>query len=154
MTVQSIEAIHKQVTVEVPRERAFEAFTARMGSWWNPGYRLGEKEYADVVVEPREGGSWYEVDADGNRCPWGSVLVWEPHERVVLNWQINGRWSYDPDLVTELELRFTAISDTSTLVELEHRKLENLGEDAPAARDQFDQPGGWQGLLDRFAESF
>jgi uncharacterized protein YndB with AHSA1/START domain len=152
MTLRSIEAVRKQVTVEVPRDRAFEAFTARMGAWWNPDHHIAEKAYVDLVIEPREGGAWYELDADGNRCPWGSVLAWEPHERVVLNWQINGQWSYDPDLVTELEVRFTAISGTATLVELEHRKLENLGAGAQDARERFDQPGGWQGVLDRLAE--
>ena len=152
MTVETIESVRKQVTVEVPQERAFEVFTRQMGGWWNPQYQIGKASYVDVVVEPREGGSWYEVDADGNRCPWGAVLGWEPSDRVVLSWQINTQWSYDPDVVTELEIRFTAVSGTSTLVELEHRGLENLGAGAADLRAVFDSPGGWQGLLDRFAE--
>ncbi len=151
MTVEALESIRKRVTVEVPRERAFEVFTARIDAWWNPEYRIGRQPFADVVIEPQEGGAWYEVDESGTRCDWGRVLVWEPPSRLVLNWQIDARWTHDPDLVTELEITFTATSDASTLVELEHRKLENLGDGAAQMRATFDHPGGWQGLLDRFA---
>lgn len=152
MTVESLESIRKQVTVEVPREHAFEVFTAQMGSWWNPDYHLGGQPFAEVVIEPREGGSWYEVDEAGTRCEWGRVLVWEPPGRLVLNWQVDGQWAHDPELLTELELTFEALSDTSTRVELEHRKLENLGDAAAGMRAQLDDPSGWQGLLDRFAQ--
>lgn len=151
MSVESLESVRKRVSVEVPRERAFEVFTRHMAGWWNPDHHIGAEPYADLVLEPREGGAWYEVDAGGSRCDWGRVLVWEPPGRVVLNWQISAQWEYDPEQLTELELRFTALSETSTLVELEHRKLENLGAAAAELRAQFDDPAGWQGLLDRFA---
>lgn len=153
MTIGKLESVRKRVVVEVSRDRAFTAFTSRMGAWWNPGHQIGSAPFIDVVLEPHEGGEWYEVDAEGNRCTWGHVLAWEPPGRLVLNWQLNAQWSHDPDLVTELEITFTAISDTSTQVELEHRLLENLGEGATDIRARFDDPGGWQGLLDRFAES-
>jgi uncharacterized protein YndB with AHSA1/START domain len=152
MTVESLESIRKQIIVSVPRERAFDVFTTQMGAWWNPGYHLGAEPYTDVVLEPREGGAWYEVDAAGTRCTWGTVLAWDPPTRVLLNWQINGRWTHDADQVTELELTFTSRSETSTLVELEHRRLEGLGDGAAEVRAQLDDPSGWQGLLDRFAE--
>jgi len=152
MTVDSIEAIRKHTTVEVPTERAFEVFTSQMAAWCNPDYRLGAEPFAQVVLEPRPGGAWYEADAAGNQCRWGTVLAWDPPSRVLLNWQINAEWSYDPDQVTELELTFTALSADSTLVELEHRKLEGLGAGAADVRAQFDDPSGWQGLLDRFAQ--
>ena len=151
MTVESLEAIRKQITVEVAQQRAFEVFTTQMGAWWNPDHHIGANPYADIVIEPHEGGGWYEVDTEGTRCPWGIVLAWEPPSRVLLNWQLNGQWTYDPEQLTELELRFTALSPSSTLVELEHRKLEGLGAGAADARVQFDDPAGWQGILHRFA---
>ena len=88
MTVDSLEAVRKQITVEVPQERAFDVFTAQMAGWWNPDHHIGANPYVELVIEPREGGGWYEVDADGTRCPWGTVLVWDPPTRVVLNWQL------------------------------------------------------------------
>jgi Activator of Hsp90 ATPase homolog 1-like protein len=151
MTVKSLESIRKQIIVEVPCKQAFEVFTGQMGAWWNSAYHIGGEPFAEIVIEPHEGGAWYEVDESGTRCDWGRVLVWDPPRRVLLNWQISARWMHDPDQVTELDLRFTPLSDSTTLVELEHRKLENLGEAAAGIRVQLDDPSGWQGLLDRFA---
>jgi hypothetical protein len=58
-------------------------------------------------------------------------------------------WSFDPDLLTELDVRFIADS-TGTRVELEHR-LDGYGADAEQMFQIFDSPEGWGGLLDRFA---
>jgi hypothetical protein len=59
----------------------------------------------------------------------------------------------DPDIVTELEVRFEPQGPESTRVDLEHRGLEALGDQAQAVRGIFDSPGGWLGLLDRFVGS-
>ena len=150
MTVTTIQPIRKQLTVRASPEKAFEVFTAGMGRWWNAEYHIGTEPFATAVVEPREGGRWYERGTGGGECQWGRVLVWSPPERVVLDWQITGAWQFDPDLHTELEVRFAAEGPAETRVELEHRGLEALGEHAQSIRAVFDSPGGWSGLLDRF----
>jgi uncharacterized protein YndB with AHSA1/START domain len=151
MTVQTIAPVRKQVTVEVGSERAFEVFTKEMASWWKPGHHIAENPFTDIVIEPVVGGRWVEVDADGRECSWGRVLAWEPPERLVLAWQIDGTWSYDEGLVTEVEVRFVAEGPSTTRVELEHRHLERLGELAQPTREAFDDPDGWAGLLALFA---
>ena len=66
---------------------------------------------------------------------WGSVLAWEPHTRLVLSWDINADWQYDPELKTEIEVRFIADGTNGTRVELEHRRLDRYGAQArPDAR--------------------
>src|ERR1019366_1010761 len=95
--------VRKTVTVKASQARAFEVFTARMIRWWLPDHRLGASPLKDVVLEPRPGGRWYEVDEDGSVCEWGRVLACEPPHRIVLTWQLNAEWKYDPDFVTELE---------------------------------------------------
>jgi uncharacterized protein YndB with AHSA1/START domain len=80
------------------------------------------------------------------------VLVWEPERRIVLVWQLNAKWQFDPSLHTEVDVRFTAIDDRTTLVDLEHRGLEAYGADALAMRDAFGSPSGWNGMLDHFAQ--
>lgn len=49
---------------------------------------------------------WYEVGEDESECDWGKVLVWNPPHQVVLAWQISGHWKFDPNLITEVEVKF------------------------------------------------
>jgi uncharacterized protein YndB with AHSA1/START domain len=90
---------------------------------------------------------------DGSECEWGRVLQWEPPSRLVLAWQINGSWQFDPTLVTEVEVRFVSETSNRTRVELEHRDLERFGDAQEQIRTAFNSPGGWQGLLDSFAQA-
>jgi uncharacterized protein YndB with AHSA1/START domain len=100
-------------------------------------------------MEPRVGGRWFERAADGTETNWGKVLAWDPPGRVLLAWQINASWTYDPDLLTEVEMSFADQGDGTTLVTLEHRKLERFGDSAKALADQLGN--GWPGLLQAFA---
>ena len=105
------------------------------------------------MLEPRQGGRWYEIGVDGTECDWGRVLQWEPPSRLVLAWQIGGTWQFDPTLVTEVEVRFVPETPNRTRVELEHRDLERFGDAQEPIRAAFESPGGWQGLLDAFAQA-
>jgi uncharacterized protein YndB with AHSA1/START domain len=103
-----------------------------------------------VVVEPRAGGRWFERAADGTECDWGGVIAYEPPARLVLAWQLDADFRYDPELVTEVELRFTAEGD-GTRVDLEHRDLERYGERREAVRQAIGGDGGWTALLAAYA---
>ncbi|MEU4414824.1 SRPBCC domain-containing protein [Nocardia salmonicida] len=106
-----------------------------------------------MVPAPREGGRWYERGTDGTECDWGWVLVWEPPHRLVVTWQINGRWEYDPDpaRASEIEIRFTAEGPEQTAVTLEHRHLDRLV-DGKAIQDTIVERGGGRStLLELFA---
>jgi uncharacterized protein YndB with AHSA1/START domain len=147
-------AVRQSIVVQAPQERAFAVFTEGMGSWWPlDSHVIGEKPVADAVMEPRAGGRWFERSQSGSECDWGRVLAWEPPHRVVLAWEISPDWRYDPDIHTEVEVRFHAEGDGRTRVELEHRGLESFGERAQEMRGVFDSDGGWRMLLGRFAES-
>jgi hypothetical protein len=71
----------------------------------------------------------------------------------VLSWQISADWQYDPNLATEVEVRFIAAGKDSTRVELEHRHLDRYGARRDAIRGIFDSEGGWSGLLTSFARA-
>jgi uncharacterized protein YndB with AHSA1/START domain len=155
MTTQAtIPPLTATVTLAAPVERAFRVFTDGFGSWWPAEYHIGQAELAAAVLEPRVGGRWYERGVDGSECDWGRVLAWEPPHRLVVTWQINGRWQYDPDPAhaSEIEVRFTADGPEQTTVELEHRLLERLV-DGRALRDGITGGGGWTSLLERFAKA-
>ena len=50
-------------------------------------------------------------------------------------------------LLTEVDIRFTALGENSTRVDLEHHLLENMGDAAEVARQTFESPSGWSGVL-------
>ena len=145
----SIAPILHRVEVKASPSRAFELFTSQMGRWWPSGKTIGRNPFADIMIEPRAGGRWYERDAGGNETQWGRVLAWEPPGRVLLSWQINSQWHYDADLLTELELIFEARAGGGTRVTLEHRNLERFGADAEAHAAKI--RGGWPAVVGHFA---
>ena len=108
----------------------------------------------DVLIEPETGGRWYEVGEDGSEQNWGRVLAWEAPDRVVLAWQLNAEWTYDPDFETTIEVRFTPDGD-HVIVDFEHRDLERFGEKAEAVRGDYDtgMDGGWRELLDLYQQA-
>ena len=55
------------------------------------------------------------------------MLAWERPSRLLLGWQVNGDWGYDPEIVTEVELTFATAEDGGPLVTLEHRNLSAAG---------------------------
>lgn len=143
--------VRKSVVVKADVERSFSAFTGGIGRWWPRSKSIGATAQVDVVLEGRAGGRWYERGADGAECEWGKVLLWDPPSRLLLAWQIDSNWKYDPALVTEVEITFTALGASETRVDIEHRKLERLGDKAAHIREMFDSEGGWNGVLKSFA---
>lgn len=143
-------AVRHAITVAVPPEQAFSTFTAGFDRWWPRSHHIGQAELAEAVLEPREGGRWYERDVDGGECEWGKVVVWDPPTRLVLSWQLSSEWAYDEDLWTELEVTFSPDGPDGTRVELEHRGLDAYGDQMGKMRDSLDSSGGWRGILEQY----
>jgi len=153
MSQDTYAPVVRTITVAAPQERAFKVFTEQFGSWWPREYSIGEADMADFVLEPKVGGRWYEVGADGSECDTGRVTAYEPPDRVAFAWQLDGAWQFDPDIshASEVEVRFIPEGDHRTRVELEHRGFENHGDGAGGVHGGVDAPGGWTFCLDRFA---
>lgn len=148
--------VRKTVTVNAPQEHAFRVFTEGMGTWWPmDSHHTGDQPAVDVVVEPRAGGRWYELAADGSEDQWGRVLAWDPSDRVVLAWHLSMSFEFDPepDRATEVEVRFIPEGPSRTRVKLEHRQLERFGDKSEDMRAVFDGPGGWGQVLAHFEEA-
>jgi uncharacterized protein YndB with AHSA1/START domain len=146
-------SVRKEILVEAPRARAFRVFTASLDSWWPREHKIGRAGLKRAVMEERAGGRWFEIDEDGSECEWGKVLVWEPPQRIVLAWQITGDWRYDASFVTEVEVTFEAVGPSATKVALEHKDLDRFGDAREKIRAAFESPGGWVGLLEKFARA-
>jgi len=147
-----IPPITGSVTVAAPIDRAFEVFTGSVDVWWPHEFHIGAAQVAEVVLEPREGGRWYERGVDGTECDWGRVLVWHPPHRLLLTWQINGSWQFDPDPAhaSEIDVRFTADGHERTVVDVEHRHFEKL-DGGGTINDAIRGGGGWTLLLAGYA---
>jgi uncharacterized protein YndB with AHSA1/START domain len=145
--------VRHELVVRAPVERCFDVFTDGLGSWWPlQPYAIGQSPAKTCAMEPRVGGRWYEVGEDGTECTWGHVKVWDPPHQVVLGWEIDAQWQPDPDSTSEVDVRFTAVDDGSTRVELEHRGFEYYGDAAEQMRDGVGGDTGWPWLLQAFAQ--
>ena len=140
--------IRHRLRIKTNQERAFDIFAAGMGSWWMKSHTLQPSGQRDVVIEPRDGGRWYDVGEDGTEMEWGRVISWQRPDRLVLAWQLNAEWTYDPDFETVVEVNFTPDGD-HVIVDFEHRDLERFGEKAAEVRGSYDSgmDGGWRALL-------
>lgn len=145
-------SVKKSVVVNVPIAHAFEVFTRRFDLWWPRGHHIGKAEMKEAVMEPREGGRWYEKGVDGSECDWGKVLMWSPPNRVALSWHLQGDWTYNPDPAhaSRVEVMFSQEGD-STRVELVHSGIERAIA-AEALQKGVGGEGGWSSLLDLFAK--
>jgi hypothetical protein len=143
--------VRRQIEVKASQARAFEVFTQRVTSWWPRSHHIGQRELHEVVIEPQVKGRWYEKGVDGSECDWGHVIAWDPPQGLTLAWQLNQKWQFDPNLVTEVEVKFIALGPKLTRVELEHRNLERFGEAAQEIRSKIGAEGGWMAILGSFA---
>ena len=149
--IETVEAIRREVVVDVDPARAFELFTEDMTSWWPPAHHIGSAPIERIIVEPWTGGRWYTLHLDGTETYTGFVTAWNPPGRLVLTWQIGADWKYHTDLVTTVEVRFTPAGEDQTRVWLEHRDLEAFGANAEAMRRTFEEPGAWTATMNAYA---
>ena len=142
-------AIRKTIEVQASPDRAFDVFARRMGEWWHKEHSIAVgTTQKDVIVEPSPGGRWYELGADGSEHPWGHVIDYDPPRRLLLAWQLNREFVFDPELLTEVEARFEP-TESGTRVHFEHRHLERMGAGTVELLEGMD--GGWGMLLELFA---
>jgi uncharacterized protein YndB with AHSA1/START domain len=146
-------AIHAQIVVEAPIERAFRVFTEEFDRIKPREHNMLGVEIAETVFEPREGGRVFDRGVDGSEFQWARVLAFEPPDRVVISWDLNPQFQIesDPAKTSEVEVRFIAERPERTRVELEHRYLDRHGEGWPSIRDAVDGEDGWPLYLQRYA---
>ena len=153
MTQTEAATVRRQVVVDAPIERAFSVFTGRFGDFKPPEHNLLRAPIAATVFEPRVGGGIVDRAADGTECRWARILAYEPPARVVFSWDISPQWQVEtnPDLTSEVEVRFVAEGPDRTRVELAHRHLDRHGPGWQSVSDGVDGDQGWPLYLARYA---
>jgi uncharacterized protein YndB with AHSA1/START domain len=150
MTLQiTIAPVRKSIRVKASQAHAFEVFTSGIARWWPRTHSIGDTRVKAVVMETRLGGRWYQLCEDGSQATVGKILRWEPPHRFVVSWDINSQWKADTTVSSEVEVRFVADGPDATLVELEHRKFEQMGAEA-GEKMRSDVDGGWPRMLEHF----
>lgn len=135
----STEPIVAEITVPVPRTKAFVAFTAQMGQWWDPLLTPDASTFTGIEVDP--GGDVATVHQGGDNQVWGRMTTWDPDEEIVMDFWLGHPRAYP----SELRVTFRDATKGSTTVRLEHR---GWNDDNEPARDKY---GHWDDLLDRYA---
>jgi uncharacterized protein YndB with AHSA1/START domain len=148
--------VRRQIMVNAPISEAFKVFTERFGDFKPREHNLLPAPIAETVFEPRVGGNIYDRSVDGTECSWARILAFEPPDRVVFSWDISPRWQLEtnPDLTSEVEVRFVAEAPERTRVELEHRNIDRHGPGWESVRDGVDNEAGWPLYLQRYAALF
>lgn len=148
-------AVKRTIHVAVPIEKAFQVFVEKMGQWWPATHHIGAEPFHDVVVEPKQGGRWFELDSKGAECQWGRVLLWEPPRRLILSWQMQPDWKVDLDREkgSEVALLFVAEGPSATRLEFEHRYIERHGTGFEKLFEGVNSPGGWTAVLASYQEA-
>jgi uncharacterized protein YndB with AHSA1/START domain len=148
--------VRRHIVVNVPLAEAFNVFTQRFGDFKPREHNLMSSPIVATVFEQRVGGHIYDRAEDGSECRWARVLAFEPPERVVFSWDISPRWQIEtnPELTSEVEVRFVAETSQRTRVELEHRHIDRHGAGWESVRDGVDNDAGWPLYLRRYAALF
>ena len=146
-------AVHHEITVGVPQERAFALFVERFDDIKPRDHTLLTTPIAASVLEPFVGGRLYDLAEDGSTLTWGEVLAFEPPGRLVFGWHLNPEFEVeaDPARFSEVEVRFVAEAPDRTRVVLDHRHLDRHGAGWESERDGVAGQNGWPLYLARFA---
>jgi DNA-binding transcriptional ArsR family regulator/uncharacterized protein YndB with AHSA1/START domain len=153
MPIGSELSVLKTVVVPLPLVEAFALFV-QQDIWWPVGtHHMADPPGDTVVLEPFQGGRWYERLADGRQQEFGRVLVWRPPHQVVLSWLMGSDWTPEPDpaRASEIHVRFLAEAQDWTRLEFEHRHLERYGEHAERMRSSLEGPNGAAGVVSAYA---
>ena len=125
-------------------EHAVDVWTTRISTWWPNDHTNGG---GDVVLEQGVGGRLLERQGDGTEHVWGEITTWDPPARLGYTWHIGQPVSN----ATDVEVRFVAVGDDATRVEIEQRGWETYGSEAGIwrARNRI----GWDSLATHFTRA-
>lgn len=148
MTQETSErVVEKSVTVSVPVERAFEVFTAEIGTWWPLRTHAVDTERSEtVVMEGRVGGRLFERTPTGEEHVWGTLVGWEPPNRIVYSWH-PGRGE---ETAQEVEITFGPEGE-GTRVDIRHYGWEKLGDRLEETIASYNE--GWDKVIAVYARA-
>ena len=104
--------------VRTSPDEAFTVFTEHIDDWW----RRGSQHRREASIIRFDHGKLVEVSESG-AVELGRVQIWEPGERLVIEWR-GPQWASQDQ--TQVEIRFEPEESGGTRVTLEHRGWTGL----------------------------
>jgi uncharacterized protein YndB with AHSA1/START domain len=137
-----LEPLVSRVEVPCGQQRAFDVFIRDMGTWWplhkrSMSMRSGHPARA-LMVDPQLGGKIVEVAHDGTEHHWGTITTFSPHDLIAMDFHMG----MPPDKASLVEVRFTALGENRTQVELTQSNWEGFGDMAEMLRGHYGT--GWR----------
>ena len=131
-------------TIEVPcdQEKAFRIFIEEMGTWWPLDKRSmsimnGGQPPKALNTEPRLGGRIVEISQDDTEHHWGTITTYDPHTLISMDFHMG----LPPTSASLVVVRFEALDDGNTSVELTQSNWEAFGDMAEMMRNGYGS--GW-----------
>ena len=146
-----LEPIVKTIEVPCSQEKAFKVFVNEMGTWWPLDKRSmsmkSGKPAKSLRIEPRQGGKIVEIGHDDTEHLWGTIKSYDPYGSITLDFHM-GLPAENASLV---EVRFTALQQERTRVELTQSNWEAFGDMAEMLRGFYGS--GWVVIFERAFKS-
>lgn len=135
------------------RGKAFELVVDHPSAWWISPFPGSGGAIRECGIEPRPGGTCYEIGEDGRRRVWGTILSIEEPLYVRLAWQVSAKGEpiADPATASRVMISFRDAGE-ATRLELVHSEFLRHGEEADDYLHAMAVDGGWEKRLDRMAE--
>jgi hypothetical protein len=134
----SPEPILAEITVPVRQTKAFVAFTAQMGEWWDALLSPDAGSFRSIEVDPE--GDVATVHEGRDNHVFGRVTTWQPSERFGMDFWLG----HSADQPTQVDVAFDDQGE-ETQVRLVHDGWTDATADA---RDRYTH---WDDLLERYA---
>jgi hypothetical protein len=143
VSTESTSPITYEYSLGCSAEQAFDAYTGRIGEWWDRRYTANAETLQGVTIEPHVGGRVYATHSDVGDDDWGEVTVWEPGHRLVHTFTL----AQDATHPSEVTVKFVpdeGQAGNGCMVQFAHGGWTDAN---AAARRKFTD---WPVMLDRF----
>jgi Uncharacterized conserved protein len=156
MTRTEVPVVRKQVVVNAPAEQAFTRSPRGSATSSRRSTTCSRPRSPRQSSSPTSAGTSTTAPSTAASAGGPRILAYEPPARVVFSWDISPQWQVetDPELTSEVEVRFVAEGPDRTRVELEHRHLDRHGPGWQSVSDGVDGDQGWPLYLARYAALF
>lgn len=144
--------LEKKILVAAVADQTFELFTSSFNEWWPKEYTWSQQVLQFIGIEPKVGGSCYELGPNQFRLDWGKVIRFDPPNYLSFSWHIDSKRVPvpNPDQASTVEISLREADTQKTELVLVHRDFAHHGEEYSQYLEAMDSEYGWTYILAAF----